>query len=101
VNSGNGRWVVSLVIAVILLLCGKVSAQNKPVAHHHYELLDIGTLGGPNSSYGWAFGRSINSSSTAISDTLSAAPSARPLTFFTAKSQTQVRAHMPARYRRI
>jgi probable HAF family extracellular repeat protein len=41
----------------------------KPIAkHHHYKLVDMGTLGGPNSSYGWPFGRNINSHGTAISE---------------------------------
>ena len=71
-NSGTGRWITVLAIGAALLASSSASAQNNPVTHHHYKLVDMGTLGGPNSSYGWPFGRNINSSGTAISEAESA-----------------------------
>jgi probable HAF family extracellular repeat protein len=42
--------------------------QEQKSEHHHYKLIDMGTLGGPNSSLDWPFGRNINSSGTTISE---------------------------------
>ncbi len=55
-------------ITPVATLAQAATAQ-KPIAkHHHYKLVDMGTLGGPNSSYGWPYGRNINSHGTAISE---------------------------------
>jgi probable HAF family extracellular repeat protein len=55
-------------VTPVATLAQAVTTQ-KPIAkHHHYKLVDMGTLGGPNSSYGWPFGRNINSHGTAISE---------------------------------
>ncbi len=56
----------------VATLAQAVAAQKSIAKHHHYKLVDMGTLGGPNSSYGWPYGRNINSHGTAISEAESA-----------------------------
>jgi probable HAF family extracellular repeat protein len=43
-------------------------SQEPKATHHHYKLVDMGTLGGPNSGFGWPFGRNINSHGTVIAE---------------------------------
>jgi probable HAF family extracellular repeat protein len=52
----------------ICVLAQTNATQQQNAQHHHYKLVDMGTLGGPNSFSGWPFGLSINSGGTAIAE---------------------------------
>jgi len=49
-------------------LAQSVTVQRTIAKHHHYKLVDMGTLGGPNSFSDWPDGRNINSGGTAIAE---------------------------------
>jgi hypothetical protein len=49
---------MTLVAALAIPVGRRLAAQDssveaKPLKHHHYKLIDTGTLGGPNSSLGF------------------------------------------------
>ena len=48
------------------VLAQSTANSKKPATHHHYKLVDMGTLGGPFSGSGWPFGLNINSHGTVI-----------------------------------
>jgi probable HAF family extracellular repeat protein len=54
-------WIVLLTIPALL------SAQRLPSQHHHYKLIDTGTLGGPTSSLGFEGERDVNNRGTVVS----------------------------------
>jgi probable HAF family extracellular repeat protein len=69
-----GTWssVVALTLTAVLATPILVAAQDdvKPnnAHHHHYKVVDIGTFGGPNSSYlqGFPEGRMLNNNGVAV-----------------------------------
>jgi probable HAF family extracellular repeat protein len=69
-NSKTWTRIVALTLFAALAMPVSLAAQNsaKPHQYHHYQLIDPGTFGGPNSSYLQAFptGRLLNSSGTAV-----------------------------------
>jgi len=79
------RILVALVFGFAALAQPLVSSaqgnapQNHKAKHHHYKLVDMGTLGGPNSSVGFAgyVAKSLNPGGTAVgeADTSTADPS--------------------------
>ena len=42
-------WIAGSALFALLAVPALLSAQQKPAKHTHYTLVDIGTLGGPNS----------------------------------------------------
>lgn len=69
-NSKTWTRIIALASFAALALPLQLAAQEKAQQnhHHHYQLLDVGTFGGPNSSYLQAFpvGRMLNNSGTAV-----------------------------------
>jgi probable HAF family extracellular repeat protein len=50
-NLRTNGWFAALVLTLFLLTAAQAPAQERKVQHHHYKLIDLGTLGGPNSFY--------------------------------------------------
>jgi hypothetical protein len=44
----SGKLISAVVLFVALALPVSLAAQEHPTKHHKYNLIDIGTLGGPN-----------------------------------------------------
>ena len=72
-NSKTWTRIITLTLFAALALPLHLAAQNtaKPSHHHkyhHYQIVDPGTFGGPNSSYlqGFPEGRLLNNSGTAV-----------------------------------
>ena len=71
-NSKPWTRIVALTVFAALAMPVSLAAQNsaKPHQYHHYQLIDPGTFGGPNSSYLQPLpgpgGRLLNSSGTAV-----------------------------------
>ena len=64
---------LACVVMALLAIPLPLVAQSEAKQHHshryaHYQLIDVGTFGGPNSSYlqGFPEGRLLNSSGTAV-----------------------------------
>src|ERR1700739_314526 len=74
--------VAGVILLVVLVMPIRVAAQSSTspnnAKHHHYQLIDVGTFGGPNSSYlqGFPEGRMLNNSGAAVGagDTSTADP---------------------------
>jgi probable HAF family extracellular repeat protein len=71
----TSMWITSIALFAALAIPVSLAAQDKAkLAHHHqyhhYQLVDVGTFGGPNSSYLQPLpgpgGRLLNSSGTAV-----------------------------------
>src|SRR4029077_17888967 len=77
-TGGNMRCTIwSFVVVGTLLAALAIPVQlpaqdtaelHHPHQYHHYQLIDVGTFGGPNSSYlqGFPVGRMLNNSCTAV-----------------------------------
>jgi probable HAF family extracellular repeat protein len=60
---------MSLLVALALPIVSSAQEQQEhKKEHHHYKLVDMGTLGGPNSMSSWLWSKSINSQGTAIAE---------------------------------
>jgi probable HAF family extracellular repeat protein len=44
------RWAVPIALTCLLLTASRTPAQEPQTTHHHYKLIDMGTLGGPGST---------------------------------------------------
>jgi hypothetical protein len=44
----------AIALLVALAIPVSLAAQEHPAKHHHYKLIDIGTLGGPNVWFNWS-----------------------------------------------
>ncbi|MGB9205339.1 MAG: hypothetical protein WCB94_15380, partial [Terriglobales bacterium] len=69
----TSMWIAAIALFAALATPVSLAAQDKtkPAHHHqyhHYQLVDVGTFGGPNSSYlqGFPVGRLLNNSGTAV-----------------------------------
>src|ERR1039458_9303889 len=51
-KSKISMWITAIALFTTLALPGYVAAQAK---HHQYKVVDVGTLGGPNSYASWTF----------------------------------------------
>lgn len=72
-NSKTNAHIIALTLFAALALTLQLSAQDKArlahgYQHHHYQVVDVGTFGGPNSSYlqGFPEGRMLNNNGTAV-----------------------------------
>jgi hypothetical protein len=70
-NSKTWTRIIALTLFAALAMPFQLAAQHQAKPHHqyhHYQLVDIGTFGGPNSSYlqGFPEGRMLNRSGTAV-----------------------------------
>jgi probable HAF family extracellular repeat protein len=72
-NSKTWTRIIALTLFAALAMPVSLAAQDnaKPTPshqYHHYQLIDIGTFGGPNSSYlqGFPEGRMLNNAGTAV-----------------------------------
>jgi probable HAF family extracellular repeat protein len=50
-NTRMGKWFVAIAFTLSFLTVARTPAQEAKNEHNHYKLVDIGTFGGPNSSY--------------------------------------------------
>lgn len=66
--SRKNTWLAAIAVALCFVIVARTFAKQQKVYHHHYKLVDMGTLGGPNSFSAWNDGLSINSSGTAIAE---------------------------------
>jgi probable HAF family extracellular repeat protein len=62
------RLILLGVLAMPILVAAQDAAKPNNARHHHYKVVDIGTFGGPNSSYlqGFPEGRMLNNSGAAV-----------------------------------
>ena len=67
---------IALSLCAALALPLVLSAQEQKAEHHHYKLIDVGTLGGPNSSVGFAgfVAKTLNARGTAIGNADTSTP---------------------------
>ena len=67
-------WIITLAVLAAMGLPVRLAAQaqedqkEQKTGHHHYKLIDIGTLGGPNSFAPWLFSLDINSRGLATAE---------------------------------
>lgn len=77
----NITWIVVLAVLAALGTAARLAAQEQigqKTKHHHYKLIDIGTLGGPNSGLSGPGSQILNNRGTfaAIANTLTSNPHA-------------------------
>lgn len=63
-------WFAAVACALSMFAIARSSAQELKAKHHHYQFVDIGTFGGPNSSNAWAGigNRTMNSRGAVIGE---------------------------------
>jgi probable HAF family extracellular repeat protein len=75
----KGTFITAIALVTVLALPLYLAAQEHHPKHHHYKLVDIGTFGGPNSSFVLPSpgGRILNNSGAAVggADTSTSDPS--------------------------
>lgn len=57
-KSKTFAWIIAVTSLVALAMPLRFAAQNQKKTHHHYQLIDVGTFGGP-SSYLSAFSANV------------------------------------------
>jgi len=76
----NWRFALAGALFATLAMSAQLAAQNDPdhkkLGHHHYQLVIVGTFGGPNSSNAWAGlgNKTLNSRGTVIGEADTTAP---------------------------
>ena len=83
-NFLNRRWLIAVVLFHVLAVPVGLAAQDgqdhKP-KHHHYKVIDTGTLGGPSSFLGFEQSRNINNRGVLAASTDTATPKSPPFCF--------------------
>ncbi len=75
------RWFVPIALTCALLTAARTSAQGQNASVHHYKLIDLGTFGGPESSFVTGpVAESVNNPGTAVGGALTDLPD--PTCFF-------------------
>lgn len=62
-KSSNFKCLVAVATVLALAVPAQLSAQDQSAKHHHYKLIDLGTLGGPNGIF-QGFTKPINNHGT-------------------------------------
>jgi len=52
----KSAWLSAIAVVLCFAAAIPTSAQRQTIKHHHYKLVDIGTLGGPNSPSSGTYG---------------------------------------------
>jgi probable HAF family extracellular repeat protein len=77
-RSAKLMCVAAIAVLALLTIPARFAAQNdrdRKHQHHHYQLIDMGTFGGPNSSINWPIkGGSLNSRGVTVGWSATAAP---------------------------
>jgi len=76
VNSMRRSGFLAIVITFSLFTAAAASAQENKAEHHHYKLIEVGTLGRPNSSNAWAGigNKTMNAGNAVIGQAATPAP---------------------------